>query len=344
MEGRTGERSGVTFASLTGAATRPPGWIAGEGATGMLCGAISVLLFSSFTLASRLGLSSSLTMSDLMALRFGIGGILLLPVLLRHGLSGVGWRAAGALAASGGLGFALLAYAGFSLAPAAHGAVLLHGTLPLFTFALMRTLSGQRASRRQVIGIVLIGCGIALMARDSLAGASLRQLAGDGLLLLASLSWSSYGILARSLRLPPSLGASIVAALSMCLFLPVYALLPHQSLLLTSARLLLLQAVIQGVLIGAVSILVYTRAVAILGPATTALFTAAVPCITTLAAIPLLSEIPSFTGWAGVGIVTLGMLVAARSRARCRQVQEPAFSIPPQQEEAELAEQVGKPE
>jgi drug/metabolite transporter (DMT)-like permease len=66
------------------------------------------------------------------------------------------------------------------------------------------------------------------------------------------------------------------------------------------------------VLIGAVSIFVYTRAVTALGPATTALFTAAVPCITTLLAIPLLSETPSWAALCGVGVVSLGMLAAVR--------------------------------
>ena len=46
-------------------------------AIGVLCGLSSVLLFSSFTLASRLGFSSSLTLPDIAALRFGIGGMLM---------------------------------------------------------------------------------------------------------------------------------------------------------------------------------------------------------------------------------------------------------------------------
>jgi hypothetical protein len=79
---------------------------------------LSVGLFSSFTLASRLGLTGSLGLADLAALRFGIGGTLLLPILLRHGLKGVSLPAAAALALLGGLGFAPLAYAGFALAPA----------------------------------------------------------------------------------------------------------------------------------------------------------------------------------------------------------------------------------
>jgi drug/metabolite transporter (DMT)-like permease len=277
-------------------------------AAGVACAVLSVLLFSSFTLVSRLGLSSSLAPPDLAALRFGIGGILLLPVLLRHGFRGVRARDAVALAALGGLGFALLAYAGFSLAPAAHGAVLLHGTLPLFSHVL------ARESRRRRAGIVLIAAGIALMAYDSVARASPRQLLGDGLLLGASLAWSGYGVLAQRIGLRPAHGASIVVVLSMIAFLPLYALLPGKRLPLLGARELVLQVTVQGVLIGALSIFVYTRAVAALGAAETALFTAAVPCITLLATIPLLSEVPSAVATAGAVVVTLGMVWARRSR------------------------------
>lgn len=285
-----------------------------ERLVGIVCAILSVTLFSSFTLVSRLGLSSALRPPDVAALRFGIGGTLLLPVLLRYSLRGVAWRNAVALATLGGLGFALLAYAGFSLAPAAHGAVLLHGTLPLFTYAIVSAVARERGARHRTAGILLIAAGIALMAYDSVRIASARQLVGDGFLLLASMSWSAYGVLSRRLRLPPAQGAAIVAVLSMCAFLPFYAVYPGKALLVIGTRELLLQAIVQGVLIGALSIFVYTRAVAALGAAETALFTAAVPCVTTLAAIPVLSEVPSPVAFAGVGVVTLGMLVAMRGQ------------------------------
>ena len=287
-----------------------------ERTVGIMCALTSVLLFSSFTLISRLGFSSSfLAPADVAALRFAIGGLVLLPVLLRYGLAGVRWRDAAALAGLGGLGFALLAYSGFALAPAAHGAVLLHGTVPLFTFAIISTTQRQPGTGQQIAAVALISAGIALMVYDSVVGASPRQLTGDGLLLLASLFWSGYGIVTRRLGLPPAQSAAIVAVLSMCCFLPVYALLPGKALFLVSAHELLLQAIAQGVLIGAISISVYTRAVANIGPTRIAFFTAAVPCITTLAAVPLLGEIPSRAGAIGVCMVTLGMIVAVR-RAR----------------------------
>lgn len=293
------------------AAVEPPGHESGAG--GIACAMLSVALFSSFTLVSRMGLASSLTTPDLAALRFGIGGVLLAPVLLRSGLRGIAWRHAATLALLGGFGFALLAYTGFSLAPAAHGAVLLHGTLPLFTYLLTRGNGRNAQASRRPLGIAMIAAGVALMACDSLIAANAHQFLGDTLLLLASLSWSAYGVVSRRLGLPAAQGAAIVAVLSMCGFLPLYALLPGKAILTAGNSELLRQALVQGVLIGAVSIFVYTRAVAALGAARTALFTAAVPCITTLAAMPLLGETPSRAAVCGVAIVTCGMLVALRT-------------------------------
>lgn len=288
---------------------------AGEGSKtiGILCAVVIVLLFAGFTLISRLGFSSALKLPDIAALRFGIGGLILLPVFLRHGLSGVAWYRAAGLAFAGGLGFALFAYTGFYFAPASHGAVLLHGTLPLTTFAIIYLTSRERIRFAQLLGLSIIALGIAAMAWDSLAGATPRQLIGDGALLLASICWSSYGVAVKRLGLVPLRAASIVAFFSMCCFLPVYFVLPGKALFAAGWHDILIQGVFQGVCLGVVSIFVYTRAVASLGAKETALFTAAVPCITTAAAIPLLSEMPGAAAIVGVVLVTAGMVIAMRA-------------------------------
>lgn len=277
---------------------------------GMLCGLAVILLFSSFTLVSRLGLASSLRVQDLAVLRFTISGMLMLPVLLHFGLARLRWRDAAALTITGGLGFALFAYTGFSLAPAAHGGVLLHGTLPLFTFAMAWLASSMTITERRAWGLCAILSGVVAMAWDTVAGGNLRQLLGDGSLLLASLCWASYGLLARRLDLPPAHSAAIVAVLSMCCYLPVYLLLPERNLVSAPWPELVLQGLFQGVLIGTVSIVVYSKAVATLGAMETALFTAAVPVVTTLIAALLMGEVPGAWVWAGIVVVTVGMVIS----------------------------------
>lgn len=276
---------------------------------GMAHACLSVLLFSGFTLTSRAGLTTSLRPPDVAALRFGIGGLLLAPVLIRNGMRGVRGRDALTLAFLGGLGFAFFAYTGFWLAPAAHGSVLLHGTIPIFTALLAGTTSENRR-RHRLVGTALIAIGVATMAYDSLVTAHGRQLIGDGSLLLASLLWAAYGIRVGNSMLTPAHAASIVAVLSMSCFLPIYAFLPHGAWDGIGLGQLLVQVAVQGVLVGTISILVYTRAVSLLGPAVSSLFTAAVPCLTTVAAVPLLAETPSKLALAGVATVSLGMAVS----------------------------------
>lgn len=283
-------------------------------AIGYLCACVVVVLFSGFTLVSRMGLKSSLTLMDIAALRFTVAGVVLMPIFVRSWPIEIPLRELVAIVVLGGFGFALLAYAGFALAPASHGAVLLHGTLPLFTFILVMGFSQRGTGRRRDAGIALITGGIVMMVGDSLSNASARQLVGDGALLLASLCWSSYAIRIRRLQLGPARAASIVAVVSMCCFLPVYLLVPGKALFAIDLRELLLQAAFQGIFIGALSIYVYTRAVASLGASQTALFTAAVPCLTTIGAGPLLLEYPSLSAAIGAGIVTIGMIVAMTAR------------------------------
>ncbi len=309
----------MTGGRRAAATTAQPATISAERIVGLSCALLVVILFAGFTLVSRLGARTDLGLEDLAALRFGGGALALVPVFLKHGLAGLTLRQAAGLAFLGGLGFALFAYAGLFLAPAAHGAVLLHGTLPLFTFLIVVASTRGTAWRRGLPGVVLIGLGVALMASDSLSLTDARQLLGDACLLLASVCWSAYGVMAQRLKVPPLQAAAIVAMLSMLVFWPVYLPVTQAAgLFAASLDDLLLQTIYQGVLIGALSILVYTRAVVSLGATGTALFAASVPCATAIAAMPLLGEIPSMAAWAGVIVVSVGMVVAALGRRNRR--------------------------
>lgn len=281
-------------------------------AIGILCGIGVVILFSSFTLISKLGFASALKVTDIAAIRFFVAGTLLLPVLLNFGLKDLRVVDVIVLTLSGGVGFALLAYIGFSMAPSSHGAVLLHGTLSLFSTFLAFLIFRQKFSGLRLFGLIGVFVGICAMGWDSAVESTNKQFLGDLALLAASLSWSIYGLMAQKLQLKPAHSAAIVAVFSSLIYLPIYFFLPGKELLTSDLTQILIQIFFQGILIGAGSIFVYSMAVHILGAVETALFTAAVPCVTTIAAIFLLSEIPSVFSIVGVGFVTLGMIVAMR--------------------------------
>src|SRR6185312_1382542 len=96
-------------------------------AFGALCIIVTVILWSGWYVVIRLGLTSSqLNVQDLAALRFGVAGILMLPVVWKRGLAldRLGWRGLLAIALGGGAPFALLVRAGLACQRdhAGHGA------------------------------------------------------------------------------------------------------------------------------------------------------------------------------------------------------------------------------
>ena len=283
-------------------------------AIGIACAASVVLLFSSFTLVSRLGLTGEFAVADLASLRFGIGGALLLPVFVRFGLAGLCLAQAASLAAFGGLGFALLAYAGFRLVPSSHAAVLLHGTLPLFGALGGVLLLGQPIRRRTLVGIALVALGIVAMVAARL-GTGYQPALGHALLLAASAAWSVYGALVARWRVDARAAAAMVATLSLVAF-GTYLLVTDYPLYAGSSSGLALQALFQGVFIGVVSLFLYSQAVSSLGATTVAFAATAVLPVTVVGAIPLLGEWPSDLEWTGLAFALAGMSVALLPSAR----------------------------
>jgi drug/metabolite transporter (DMT)-like permease len=276
--------------------------------TGLACLALIVAIWSGFQIVSRFSVRGGMNPADLTALRFGISGVIMLPWLLRDGLNGVSWLRAIGLAATGGLGFSFLAFAGFMFAPANHAAALMSGAQPLFTALAATALIGERLGPLKRLGLALIVGGVAFIGIESYAAAGLGYWRGDLCFLGAALCWALFAVACRAWDVRPMQGAVIVCTFSMFAYIPVYFILATPQLAEVPTGELIFQALYQGVLATIVTMLAFTRAVAILGAATTMMMTAAVPGIVTLSAAPLLGEIPSSLTLAGVALVTMGVI------------------------------------
>jgi drug/metabolite transporter (DMT)-like permease len=68
-----------------------------------------------------------------------------------------------------------------------------------------------------------------------------------------------------------------------------------------------LQGFVQGILTAIVSLLLYGRAVSILGASSGAAFAALCPVMTALLAIAILGEIPSLADWLSIAPISLGV-------------------------------------
>jgi len=279
----------------------------------LLVGPISavgvVTAFGAFVLASRFGFATSaLTAADLLAIRFTTAAAIAVPLLWWRRPKWPGIAVLVAMALSGGLGFSALAYLGFSRAPASHGSALIHGMLPLFT-ALLAFAAGRRVPRAvEAGGLAMVTAGALGLVLGESRG---LYLAGDVLLLAASLSWAAYGLLVRRSGLAATDAAAFVVVLSAVVYLPAYCVLGSpESLPAAGAHQLALQAAVQGVLVGFASVWFYSMAASALGPQRTAAAASLVPAVVAVSAVPLLGEHLSAATALSVLLVVIGAVTA----------------------------------
>lgn len=281
---------------------------------GVMAGLLAVCCWSGFIIVTRQGGLSTLTPYDVMALRFSIGSLLLLPFLQRWGLVNLQGLA---LALVGGIGYAVAVYHGFQHTSALHGSVLLSGAIPFGAALFSALLLGDRPGPLRVLGLVCIGVAVIVMLLDSI---QLHQLLGDAWLLLAVTAWSLYTVLIKRWNIPPLSGAVTVAWGAMLLYIPIYFLWLPKQISMTGWPEILLQAFYQGVIATVIAMLLYLRAVATMGPASMGALMALVPVVSALLAVPLLQESISLpTGFAlffaSVGSVLASGLIQGRRLA-----------------------------
>lgn len=312
--------------------TRRARWI------GAACALAVLAIWTSFILVARLSARHTLTAFDIAFLRFLFSGLVVLPIALwrwralRAGLGGERALARGAaLAAVAGLGYCGLAYSGFFFAPAAHAAVLLPGSLPMWTALFAVLLLGERLTRWRALGLGLIVTGDLLVGGSSLRSAfdGGQAWKGDGLFLAASMTWAVYGVLCRRWKVGAA-DATIAIALG-CLVsaVPAYALGVALGVVPTGLpaapwREIVFQAVYQGGFAMLIAGFAFTQVVATFGPVRTTMMTALVPSLAALAAVPLLGEPLGGAALAGLVCVTAGLLVGLRAPAPRPQPRERA--------------------
>src|SRR5438477_11042324 len=93
---------------------------------GAVFGLAAVSIWASWSVITRRAVTTSLDAWDIAALRFGVAGLLLAPVLVRRGLARdrLGWLGLAAIIAGTGAPYAPVAAGGLQCAPAYDAAVL----------------------------------------------------------------------------------------------------------------------------------------------------------------------------------------------------------------------------
>jgi drug/metabolite transporter (DMT)-like permease len=272
---------------------------------------LAALIWAGFPAITKLSMASNaLDAWDITALRFGVGGLLLLPLFARRRLGSLSPAAAVFLACGAGAPYVLLTAGGLAFAPGGHMGVMTPSCMLLCSTLGSRLILREQLTGGRIAGALAITAGLVVLGWDGLQNHGELTWLGDTMFILGGLFWASYTIGLRVWRVEPVHATAVVGVLSMALYLPGYAWFAGGELAAAPWREVVIQAVFQGVLSAVVALLLYTRAVAILGAARGAVFAALVPAFSLVLAIPMLHETPSELQLAGVVFVTAGMVFA----------------------------------
>jgi drug/metabolite transporter (DMT)-like permease len=278
----------------------------------------AMLIFGSVFPFSRYASLHGMRPEDMVVLRYGIAGPILLPLFLNRGAwhcAGIGWRKGFLLFLTSGVPMALLMIGGLSLAPAAHGAALGPGTVTTVGVVYGMIAAGALPGPLTLVGLATILAGLISTAIAGTTSGSLQIMLGDLMFFGSGLLWGFYPILLYRWRIGPMLGASIVSVLSIP-YAVLYLAFGHPRLLEVGWTLLIGQAVFQGLFAVIFGLWLWGSGVRTLGAARTQLFPPMIPVIGTLLAIPVLGERPGPLQAFGVGMIVTGLCLSAYGQRR----------------------------
>ena len=252
--------------------------------------------------------------------RWLIASALLAPFALR-GLRGKGAlirRHAGILlllALSGVAAFHSLVYLGLRTTTTVN-AVLLNSTIPLFMLLCSWIIERERATRRQVAGMLLSLAGIlVILSRGEPASLLRLELhAGDFWILLAMPIWGIYSVLLK--RRPAELGGLaflfVISCAGVLMLAPAAAALALQAAPRWPGGAAALGVLYMALGASVLAYICWNRGVAAVGANAAGFTVHLLPAFGTLLAILFLGE--AFAGFhaAGIAVILAGVLLATR--------------------------------
>ncbi|MBN43240.1 MAG: hypothetical protein CL573_07125 [Alphaproteobacteria bacterium] len=294
-------------------------------AVGLTCGLIVPFIWGGWIVASRFGVLHALTPFDVAAIRVGVAGILVLPLLFIRGFAGLPlWKGA-VLSFGVGVPFALTSFCGMALAPVLHAGVLTNGAMPIFAAVIGYYWLHELPARMQMVGMVLIVTGGAMVGGDSFSlDAPPGQWLGDLLLIGAAGCFALYMTALRRWNVTILQALIAVPIISAAIYIPIWALfLPSGLLPLDNFPPwpeIMLQAVYQGIIASFIVVILVTRATRSVSATTMAVFLTGAPSLGVLFGIILLDELPGPLAWFGLVVTTLGMILAVGRRSNPREL------------------------
>ena len=281
--------------------------------SGYAAAAVAVLIWASYPVATRAGVTGSFAPHDLMLLRFGVGALLFLPWVMLHfrAIRRDAWLQGIPLTLFQGAGMAALVICGLQFAPASHAAALGPGVAPAWVALLGFLVFSRRPSVRMIVGAALCVFGVATLAAWSAAAAHADLVKGDAMFLAASALGALYVLQLRNWGIGALQGAAIVTLYSALIVVPWHLWSASGALWRVAPFELLWQVLWQGVLIGCIALVALNHAIARLGPERASALVALVPALSAVLGLLFLGEIPSNAEIAAMLAISAGVSIGA---------------------------------
>jgi drug/metabolite transporter (DMT)-like permease len=298
----------------TGQPITLPGWNLRKSLSGFAWAALSVTVFSGWFVETRFSVTHHLRVWDVMALRFGGGALILLPVLFGRAtrLPSRAWLEGLLFAAFWGAPFVFFVALGLELTSAAQASAVTPALMPVFAGLIGWLALRESPGGLRVLGYLVIVGGLATLVVGNALSDDRLSLGGIASLILAAAMWGIYTLCFRRGGLTSLQAAALVCFWSAVIYLPLYLLFGLSRLNTASVQELVFQVVYQGLLMSVVAVVAFNRAVTLLGAGAAAAIIALLPLIVAVLAAPVLGEIPSAISAVSIGVIAFGVLLAAR--------------------------------
>lgn len=291
---------------------------------GLLVGLLAAGIGALYTVFARWGIAQGMDSSDMTFLRFGVAGVVTLPVLglaLWHYASGfiARWRSWLLVSLLAGPLFGLLMFTALQWAPASHAAVFPFSAMSVMGTLMSAAFLGDRLTLRKTAGIVVVITGLVVLSGLDLRSLSSQALLGDVLFIAAGTLWAGFGIVMRKHKLDPLLTTAVISFVSLMTYVPIYlTTIGFHRLIAVAPSVLVTELVVQGLIAGAGTLYTYSKMVALLGPARAAVFPALAPGIAAILAWPVLGHVPTGIEAAGLLIAVAGLLITVTAAGAAR--------------------------
>ena len=285
-------------------------------AKGIAVGLIAASIGALYTVFARWGMAQGLSSPDLTVLRFGVAGILMLPVIVvacRRDVTQftTRWRVWLLVALLAGTPFGLLMFGALQFAPPSHAAVFPFTAMSVMGMVLGAVVLGDRMTLRRVAGIAVVLTGLVLVSGVEASSLTRSASIGDAMFLAAGTLWAGFGIVLRKHRLDPLIATAVISIIALFTYVPAYFWFTGgQSLVLAAPFVFWTEVLVQGVIAGAGTLYSYSKMVSLLGPSRAAVFPALAPGLAALMAWPVLGHVPTPLETMGLVLVMTGLIVA----------------------------------